>query len=222
METELIKIDKLQDVSQWMTWRFQVKVCLNAAGLLGVTDGTATLPVATTGDPKTQAIADWKTKDAKAQRIIVTSIGQKPIQHIVQCETAAAMWTKLHAVYEQRHDASKQLLLERFYSFKCNPSNDMATNISKLEYLVQQIRDAGETIADDKLISRLISSLPHEYGHFGSSWDSTATNEKTLNNLTQRLMIEEYRIEGRKAEHGESSDKTEAFLAILAFLEGWR
>ena len=75
METEIIKIDKLQDVSQWMTWRFQIKVCLNASGFFGVTSGTETLPEATTADVKKEAITGWKTKDAKAQRIIVTTCG---------------------------------------------------------------------------------------------------------------------------------------------------
>lgn len=213
METEIIKIDKLQDVSQWMTWRFQVKVCLNAGGNFGVTSGTEKLPVAATGDPKTAAIAEWKLKDAKAQRVIVTSMGQKPLQHILQCETSAEMWTKLHAVYDQKHEAGKQMLMEKFYSYKCSSSDDMATHVSKLEYLAQQIRDAGDEISEDILKSRIISSLPNEYAHFSSAWDSTATAERTLVKLTQRLMVEEHRVNSRKAERGESSSKTQAFLA---------
>lgn len=213
METEIVKIDKLQDVSQWMTWRFQVKVCLNAGGFFGVTSGTEKLPVGTEADPKTQAIAEWNKKDARAQRIIATSIGQKPTQYILRCNTAAEMWTKLHSVYEQKHDAGKQLLLERFYSYKAKASDDMATHISKLEYLVQQLRDAGVEIQDQILMSKVISSLPDEYSHFSSAWDSTATDDKTLENLTQRLMVEEHRIDTRKAERGESTEKSEAFFA---------
>lgn len=44
METETIKIDKLQDVSQWTTWRFQVKVCLNAGGLFGIASDVEKCP----------------------------------------------------------------------------------------------------------------------------------------------------------------------------------
>lgn len=118
METEIIKIDKLQDVSQWMVWRFQVKVCLNASGLFAIASGTEEIPVATANDAKTKAIADWIQKDARAQKVMISSIGTKPTQLICQCNTSAEMWTKLHSVYEQKHDAGKQLLLERFYSFK--------------------------------------------------------------------------------------------------------
>lgn len=213
METEIIKIDKLQDVSQWTTWRFQVKVCLNAGDLFGITSGTVKIPVATTTDTKTEAIAAWKLKDAKAQRIIVTSMGQKPLQHILRCETSAEMWTKLHAVYEQKHEAGKQMLMEKFYSYKCSKSDDMATHISKLEYMAQRIRDAGDEISEGAVISKIISSLPDEYAHFASSWDSAPTAEKTLVKLTERLMVEEHRVDGRKTEHGESPDKTQAFLA---------
>ena len=107
------------------------------------------------------------------------------------------MWTKLHAVYEQKNNAGKQLLIEKFYSYKCNSSDDIATHISKLEYLVQRIRDAGDEISENILMSKIISSLPDEYNHFSSAWDSTATADKTLVNLTQRLMVEEYRIDYR-------------------------
>lgn len=212
METEVVKIDKLQDVSQWTTWRFQVKVCLNASGLFGIASGTEKLPVATGSDPKVKEIAEWTQKDAKAQRIIVTTIGQKPMQYILRCETSAAMWTKLHAIYEQKHDAGKQLLQEKFYAFKGNASDDIATHISRLDSLVQQLQDVNITINDEMVITKLLMTLPDEYSHFSSAWDSTPTADRTLDNLTNRLMVEEYRINSRKADRGEASNKSEAFF----------
>lgn len=79
MKSEITKIDKFQDVSHWTTWRFDVKVCLNAMGLLGYVTGTTKKPEPV-ADGETDAnvaaaqmkISEWELKDAKAQRIIVT------------------------------------------------------------------------------------------------------------------------------------------------------
>lgn len=218
METEIIKIDKLQDVSQWTTWRFQVRVCLNASGLFSIASGDEKCPETADVDAsaavKTETerrIVEWKQKDAKAQRIIVTSIGSKPMQHILRCESSTTMWTKLHAIYEQKHEAGKQLLQEQFYAFKGNSSDDIATHISKLDSLVQQLKDMNIVIGDEMVITKLLMTLPSEYNHFSSAWDSTPVAERTLENLTNRLMVEEYRINSRKCD--DSSNKSEAFLA---------
>lgn len=49
-------------------------------------------------------------------------------------------------------------------------------------------------ISDDMLITKIIMTLPVEYRHFVSAWESSADDQRSLVNLTNRLMIEESRM----------------------------
>ena len=44
------------------------------------------------------------------------------------------------------------------------------------------------------IINKILNTLPDEYRHFHSAWDSVQEKDKTINNLMARLQIEEARI----------------------------
>ena len=44
------------------------------------------------------------------------------------------------------------------------------------------------------LLTKVLMSLPEEYGFFHCAWESTTENQKTLENLTLRLKTEELRL----------------------------
>lgn len=201
-ETETIKIEKFQNAAQWTAWRFTVRVTLIAADIFDIVNGDKRKPAPAGADftaeqtsARLKSISIWMKSDARAQRIIVTSLGEKTMLHILHCETAKAMWDKLHSVYEQRDECGKQLLQQQFFSFAKSDEDDMATHISKLETLVFKLRQLGMAIDEEMVITRLLTSLPVEYNHFSSAWDSTAAISQTLGNLTSRLIAEEGRIQ---------------------------
>lgn len=91
MDKELIRIEKLQEASQFSTWKFQKRVILNASEIFEVVSGTEQKPEAavtaddaTTKAAKAKAISEWNKKDATAQKIIVTSLGQKMVMHVIR------------------------------------------------------------------------------------------------------------------------------------------
>lgn len=213
METEIIKIEKLQEASQFTSWRFQVRVTLIASEIFDIVSGVEEKPkpAANTAaaTEKTEAetkIADWRKKDARAQKIIVTALSQKMILHILNCETSNAMWKKLHAVFEQQSEVGKQHIQQKFFSFEKDPADDMATHISRMESLVHQMKDMKISVDDGMVITKILMTLPQEYRHFVSAWDSTQTDMQTISNLTNRLMIEENRLKC-------SGESSEAFMA---------
>lgn len=215
MESETIRIEKLNDASQFPSWKFQVRVTLNANEIFGVVSGSEAKPTPAAADATAtvvaetnKRIAEWNKKDARAQRIIATTITQKLIVHIMNCETAKAMWDKLHAVFEQNSDISKQHLQEKFFNFQKDPADDMATHFSKMESLVQQMKSMNVAIDDSMVMTRIITTLPQEYKHFASAWESTGENLRTLANLNNRLLIEESRMKA----HGIGVGGTEALL----------
>lgn len=209
------KIEKLQLAAQWPRWKFQVKVSLNAIGVYIVVTGEWLKPVFIKADSETEAqararysglLADWCRADGKAQKIIVSALGQQPMQLIMRFETAAEMWRKLVDVYEQKSETQVYVLQQRFFSACMEPSENIVTHISKLEDIAQQLHDQGENVSTTMLISKILMTLPPKFSHFHSAWESTSIENRTIENLTARLMVEENRLSGTNSLSTEQSE----------------
>lgn len=188
------KMEKLRDSSNWSLWKFQIKVLLNAADIMDVVNDNFPKPIDDSKGNFQEQLKIWKKADHKAQKVIVTAVEHQAMLHIMNCTTAREMWVKLECVYEQKTKASIHLLQQRFYSFSKDPLDDMATHISKLETIVQQMKELGETVSDSMMATKILMTLPSSYSHFYSAWESTAQGDQTLANLTSRLMMEEERL----------------------------
>lgn len=193
METELLKIEKLHGSEQWLIWKFQMKQILEANGVYDIVRGITKEPVG----GEANAVADWKKLDAKARRIISTSVGNQPIMHILNCEKSSEMWSVLENIYQPKSTSSILLLQQRYYSFVKQPTDDMATFISKLLDIVNQLKEQNEAISDSMVIAKIQMSLPPEYNYFHSAWESTSPADRTLEKMKARLMIEESRLKSQ-------------------------
>lgn len=151
-DKEMISIEKFQDASQWMAWNFQVRVILTAAEAFGVVTGDEVMPTDISDTQHANKLREWNKKDAKAQKIIVTSIGQKVMIHILNCTTSKQMWDKLKSIYEQDNLAAKHLLHQQFFSYEKRSEDDVATHISKLESIVQKLKNMKVEICNDMLM----------------------------------------------------------------------
>lgn len=214
MENETTKIQKLQEESQWSTWKFQVKITLIAAEVYEVVTGDDVKPVVAENADQT-GLKAWKKTDAKAQRIIGTSVGNSQITHIKNCSNAKEMWDKLHSVFERKNETSLLLLHQKFFSFAKEHDENIVSYIARLEELVQRLSDLDEQISDGMVITKIIMSLPVEYSSFSSAWESVPKPQRTLDNLRARLMVEEDRLIARGA-----IETTEALIAKRASFSG--
>lgn len=210
---ELTTMEKLKGVENWVMWKFQTKVFLNADELFDLTANNkkpdrSAYQGETSQTTYEKELAVWRKNDSKAQKIIVRTLAPQPMMHVINCESAYDMWGKLQAVYEQKSAVSIHFLQEKFYSFVKDPKDGVALHISKLENLAQQLKDLGETISTSMLITRILTTLPTSFSHFTSAWESTSTDDQTLENLTSRLLIEEARHQTR--------DGSEASDALVA------
>lgn len=206
-EREAIRIEKLQSVEKWPTYKFQIRVIMKASELWEIVSGDSSKPEKKEGEKQEvfdEKLKVWSLNDSKAQKYIVTSVGQEPLLHIMNCETSNQMWKKLETIYEQKSKTSIHMLLEKYYGFTKDPGDNVAVHISKLRNLVQQLKDLGEVISDAMVITKVLTTLPLELSHFHSAWESTAANDQTIDNLTSRLVNEELRLESKYA--NESSD----------------
>ncbi|CAI6350968.1 unnamed protein product [Macrosiphum euphorbiae] len=109
----------------------------------------------------------------------------------MNCDTTNGMWNKLLNVYEQKSDTSITTVQQKFYRYTMDQKDNIAGHISKLENLSRQLKQLGEPISESMLITNIFMTLPDSYRNFYSAWDSMNSANRTLEQLTPRLMVEE-------------------------------
>lgn len=194
-----VSVLKLEGSKNWNVWKFQMKVLLRGQGWLEIVEGRCVKPE----NKAEQAI--WESKDAKAQTLIVTRMTEDVILHIISCSTSAEMWRKLLSVYEQKTETSIHIVQQKFFQYKYDKANDMSVFLSKIQELQCQLRQMGEEISEKLIITKILMSLPEEYKHFISAWESASDDKQTLDNLVARLLMEEERLKDKSEETASSS-----------------
>lgn len=189
---ELANIEKLVDSENFQLWKFQIKIMLEANDLY------ENVAKAELDDSKKTAA--WQTKDANAKKILITTVSKRTLLHIIDCTTANEIWLKIHQIYEKESDQQRCSLLQAFYNKTLSADEDIATHISSLKNMAFRLNTLDTKIDNNMLISKLLATLPDKYGHFVSAWESTGQSEKTLENLTARLMDEEARVQRQDQE----------------------
>lgn len=203
-----VKITKLSDTGNWPLWKFQMKVIFNSFELTSIITGEWKKPsskitkIEKETDEEARArwhrlTIDWNRADGKCQKLIVTSVDNGPLQNLINCESAYDMWEKLLAIHEQKSEASIHLLQQKFFSYSMEATDDMSTHISKVTNLGMRLKQSGEPVTDNMVMTKILMTLPDMYNHFYSAWDSIPAVDKTINNLTSRLLIEESRLQQR-------------------------
>lgn len=197
MDNDFAKIEKLQNGDGWTMWKFQIRQILESLELFDVATGIDLPPAESDVDKYAEKLAVWRKLDAKARRYISTSLGKEPLAHILTCETASDMWGTLKSIYEPEGSSGVLLLQQKYMSFVKQPDDDMSTFLSKLLNIVYQLKGKKESLSDSMIMTKIQMSLPPEYNHFHSAWDSVEEKKRTLENMKSRLIIEETRLKSQ-------------------------
>lgn len=195
---------KLEGSKNWNVWKFQTMVVLRGHGLLDVVEGREVKPEAAG-----TAAEAWASKDAKAQTFLVTRMTEEVMLHIITCSSSADMWKKLASVYEQKTETSVHIVQQRFFQYKYEEGIEMAVFLSKVQEMKNQLKQMNEDISDKLVITKVLMSLPEDFSHFISAWESAPDDKQTYDNLVARLLVEEERIKEKRSESNQSS----AFMA---------
>ena len=62
--------------------------------------------------------------------------------------------------------------------------DSIAIHISNIDFIVKQLKDMGETIIDDCVITQVLRNLPRKYRGFTMAWNLMKANLKTMATLT--------------------------------------
>ena len=176
--------------TNFLIWKFQLRCLLTSHGILDVVTGVRTLSAA--GNEAQRA--EWIKDDATAAFFISSSMENEYVQPLLICDSAKEMWESLLAIYEQRSESSKLILIQKFHSYSMAPTDIAIQHIAKVQNMARQLLDLGETISDNTIIAKILASLSPKFNNFQAAWNSVAPDGQTLNYLQERLLQEEARI----------------------------
>jgi len=192
-----VVVEKLVDSESYKFWKFQTTVIFKAQGTFEIVNGDLKFEQVTDEKEKTS----WKQKDAKAQKVIVTSVDKQYLIHILNCSTSYEMYSKICGLFERDKDTEKCNLLQEFFNYKYDNASDISNFLSNIQNMAYKLKMFDQNIDDEMLVSKILSSLPEQYKHFATAWDSTPKSERTLANLSSRLIAEEARNKHVESEH---------------------
>ncbi|KAL0829820.1 hypothetical protein ABMA28_003303 [Loxostege sticticalis] len=104
-------------------------------------------------------------------------MSEEAMLHIITCTSSAEI---VHIIQQS------------FFQYKFE--RGMSVFLSKIQELQNQLKQMGEEISDKFVITKVLMSLPDEYKHFISAWESAPDDKQTFDNLVARLLIVEERI----------------------------
>lgn len=173
------------DGTEFEVWSFLMEGVLDSKGLWYVMDQMKS--ELTTDDAKTK----WDKADRSARTMIMLSLEHDMVKAVMTCATARQMWNKLKTIHSQKSESCKMVLWKEYYDCKMEPGTKVSDYVTKIEFIAMKLRNIGEEVTDNNLISKIVSGLSSDYKHFMSNWLATPAVERTYDNLLPRLLAEE-------------------------------
>ena len=207
---EVSNIEKLMNAETFELWDFQTGIFFKASGLFTIVTGEEKIEDLTQDKDKKL----WIQKDAKAQKIIITTVDKKLLIHIMNCKSSSEMYLKLKNIFKKETEDQKCLLLQEFFSCQFEKGTDLSTHLSKLQNMAFRLKSLKQDISNEMLMSKILSTLPEKYKYFKTAWESTSRQDKSLDNLIARLLAEENSNQSSSSEKSVVFQSTERLCYI--------
>lgn len=133
----------------------------------------------------------WDKADRSARTMILLNLEHNIVKAVMTCTTASQMWNKLKTIHSQKSASSKMVLWKEFYDSKMEYGMKVSDYVTRLEFIAMKLKNIGEEVSSNNLISKIVSGLSSDYKHFMSNWLATPETERTFDNLLPRLLAEE-------------------------------
>jgi len=134
------------------------------------------------------------SKQARAKMLLIHAVDDKNAEIIEPCKDAREIWARLEVEYSDKQTMNVQLMLNEYYSMEMRSSQSISEYVAKVEGLVDRLASVKQTITDEAVIAKIISSLPQEFSSFRRTWDIIPDEFKTKSKLIENLKKEEQAV----------------------------
>src|SRR5271170_905239 len=189
-ELETYKVEPLQGSANYRTWKFSMRMVLQARDLWEVVSGEEVKPEAET------AAQVWEKKARKALATIALAVSAAEKEHIIECITPKAAWDILEKLYEGKGRNRKFMLLQELFRMSME-GESMDLYLRAVREKMSELSTTGLKLEDDIKLAIILNGLPERYRYLVVSLEKEEKID--FDELTARLLEEETKVDPRAA-----------------------
>jgi hypothetical protein len=137
---------------------------LQECELWDIVNNTQTNPVTVPADAT--LLAAYTKKNIKAKRIIFDAIKDHVIPHVTGKVNAYEMWQSLTKLYQSSNENRKMVLREKLKSIKMTKTENVATYLTKITQVRDELGVVGEVIANNELVRTVLNGVTKQWDVF--------------------------------------------------------
>lgn len=162
-----------------------MEICFEEKEIMPIMNGTIPKPPETATEAEKIA---WQKANTQARRMISSSVSLPVLENLVNCSTAACMWTTLCAFYQQRSRENIYMVQNSFFEYNMSTGDSINAHVNKVMSMGNLLKDPGQPVPEDMLKTKIICSLPPSYNSIIAAWTNVPTPEQTVASLKIRLL----------------------------------
>ena len=182
---ETYKVEPLQGSANYRTWKFSMRMVLQARDLWEVVSGEEVKPEAE------KAAQAWEKKARKALATIALALSAAEKEHIIECTTPKAAWDILEKLYEGKGRNRKFMLLQELFRMSMEGGR-MDSYLRAVREKMSELSTVGLKLEDDIKLAIILNGLPERYRYLVVSLEKQEKID--FDELTARLLEEELKI----------------------------
>ena len=129
--------ERLEGASNYNSWKVRATLVFIENRLWYSSNSTVTLPT----NPR--YLVSHKLKDVKTKRIILDTINDNLIPHIVEKNSSRNMWEDLTSLYQSSNHNRKMTLKEELRSTKISKTDTVASYLIRVTYVHDKLAHLG-------------------------------------------------------------------------------
>ena len=184
---ETYKVEPLQGSTNYRTWKFSMKMVLQARDLWEVVSGEEVKPEAE------KAGQAWEKKARKALATTALALSAAEKEHIIECTTPKAAWDILEKLYEGKGRNRKFMLLQELFRMSMEESGKMDLYLRAVREKMSELAVVGLKLEDDIKLAIILNGLPERYRYLVVSLEKQETID--FDELTARLLEAEIKVD---------------------------
>src|SRR5271154_4200675 len=185
-ELETYKVEPLQGSANYRTWKFSMRMVLQARDLWEVVSGEEVKPEA---EAAAQA---WEKKARKALAAIALALSAAEKEHIIECTTPKAAWDILEKLYEGKGRNRKFMRLQELFRMSMEGGR-MDSYLRATREKLSELSTVGLKLEEDVKLAIILNGLPEQYRYLVVSLEKQ--EEIDFDELTARLLEEEKKVD---------------------------
>jgi hypothetical protein len=184
---ETYKVEPLQGSANYRTWKFSMRMVLQARDLWEVVSGEEAKPEAE------KAAQTWEKKARKALATIALALSAAEKEHIIECITPKVAWDVLEKLYEGKGRNRKSMLLQELFRLSLGMTGGMDAYLRAIREKLSELSTVGLKLEEDVKLAIILNGLPERYRYLVVSLEKQEIID--FDELMARLLEEEKKVD---------------------------